>query len=255
LAERIGDALCHQAPASVVFIDKQDAPGVAARVLLVFPRDHVERLLADVLGLIGHALEAAGNRHERGQRLERDFVFLPELEKFSIDDALETIGFLFHRAEAAGQVGILREIRLHRVPEHGDGQTGDLPVTVERKRAVEIAYLEDLPRDALGVIAHALDFLVDLDRDVSKAEMLRHRLLAHDEFEAKPVDLLLQRVNALVAQDDRVGHLPVALDQAAQAGVECACRQPRHLVYLASDAIQVALQGLFVVGWHIVDAT
>ena len=77
----------------------------------------------------------------------------------------------------------------------------------------EARQAQDLAGDALGVVAHALELEVDLDRAVGEPQGQAHRLLPHQELEAQPVDLLLLLVDVLVAQDDRVGLLAVAFLQ------------------------------------------
>ena len=80
--------------------------------------------------------------------------------------------------------------------------------------------------------------------------MAGHRLLAQQELDAEAVDLLLQLVDALVPQDDRVGQLQAPLLQGLEAVAECPVREVAHLGHLAPDAVDVPLEGLFVVSGH-----
>ena len=89
-------------------------------------------------------------------------------------------------------------------------------ISTSRSRSVSgglgmLAEAQDLARDALGVVAHALELEVDLDRAVGEAQVQAHRLLPHQELQAQPVDLFFLLVDVLVAQDDGVGLLAVAL--------------------------------------------
>jgi len=111
-----------------------------------------------------------------------------------------------------GALGVLGDEGLDRVVEHGYGEGGHLddPVANRLRHRGQAAQAQDVPGDALGVVAHPLELEVDLDRAVGEAEVDAHGLLPHEELEAEPVDRLLLLVDVLVAQDDRVGLLAAA---------------------------------------------
>ena len=104
-----------------------------------------------------------------------------------------------------------------RVVEHRDGDVGHLDEAPAERlgRLGQVAQAEDLPGDALGVVADPLQLEVDLDGAVGEAEVDADGLLPHEELEAEPVDLLLLLVDELVAQDDGVGPLAVAAASAS----------------------------------------
>src|SRR6476469_7685510 len=72
---------------------------------------------------------------------------------------------------------------------------------------------QDLPRDAFGIIADSLQFLVNLDGSVREAQMNPNALMAHQELQAQAVDLRLQLVDILVSEDHRISQPPAALHQ------------------------------------------
>ena len=152
--------------------------------------------------------------------------------------------------------GPLREARVlvdectHGVVEHGDREFADLGEELVGDGGLRAAEEQDLACDALRVVPDALQLQVDLDRRVGEAEVAGHRLLAQQELDAEAVDLLLQLVDALVPQDDRVGQLQAPLLQGLEAVAECPVREVAHLGHLAPDAVDVPLEGLFVVSGH-----
>ena len=84
-AEPAGPCRSHRGAASVMFTDEKDPEDFAAFVPGIFAGRAIDRFLADVLCLIGNALESARDGHKRAQGFERNSIFLPELEKFGID--------------------------------------------------------------------------------------------------------------------------------------------------------------------------
>ena len=72
--------------------------------------------------------------------------------------------------------------------QHGDGEMGQFFKTLHRElHRLQGQQLERLARDALGVVAHAFEFEVELDRGVGKPEQTGHGLLLHDEFKTQAV--------------------------------------------------------------------
>ena len=93
-------------------------------------------------------------------------------------------------------------------------------------------------------------FTVDLDGAVGAPEVDAHRLLPDQELEAKPVDFLLFLVDVLVAQDDRVGPLPVAVLERLHTVPQRPLGEGRHLQDLLADALNVALERLLQTRGH-----
>ena len=65
--------------------------------------------------------------------------------------------------------------------------------------------------------------------------MPRHRLLPHEELEAQPVELLLELVDPIVVEDDRVGESAVLRHQRLEACRRRAFGERPHLGHLVSD--------------------
>ena len=114
--------------------------------------------------------------------------------------------------------------------------------TFRRHQFAEPAQLQSLLRNALRVIAHALEFEVDLDRRRGKPQVHPHGLLAHDKFQAQPVDLAIQRVDERVAQNDRVGELPVAGHERHDAVAQALFGVPGHLGDFCTQTVEVTLE-------------
>ena len=247
LAERPADRFGHHAAARVVLVDEEHPEHLAPRVLDVLARAHVEHFLADALRLIGDALEAVHDGLKRGEGLERNALLRAQALELGVELEPQPIDLLLGVHRAPRERGVLAHERFHGAVEHRDGDAGDLAKALDRNGHVGRAKHEDLARHALGVVADALELRVDLDGDVREAQRPRDRLLAHDELEAEPVDFLLELVDALVANDDRVRELAILVSQGCQAAFERAAAQAAHLANLATDPIHVALKCLFEV--------
>jgi glutamine phosphoribosylpyrophosphate amidotransferase len=71
---------------------------------------------------------------------------------------------------------------------------------------------------------------------------LRKPLEGKYEFQTQSVDFLLQLIDLLIPQDDRISQSPVARAHRFQAITQGAFRQPAHLLDLRANAIDLALQ-------------
>ncbi len=246
--EGVADRLGHLAAAGVVLVDEQQPVDVAARVLVVFAGAHVEHLLADALGLIPHPLEAVDDGHQGGQRLQGNPPLLLHADEVGVELVPLAIDQLLGLHGPPGQGGVLGEEGLDGGMQHRDGPPGQLAVAFGGQGELERAEDDHLAGDALGVVTDPLELGVDLDGGVGEAQRAGHRLLAHDELQAEPIDLLLQLVDTLVAHDHRIGGLAVAFGEGPHRGLQGSFGQAAHLSDLRADAFDVALEGLFVVG-------
>ena len=248
LTQRIADGLGHLAAAGVVLVHEQQPEHVAAVVLEVLPRAHVEDFLADRLGLIAHPLEAVDDGHQRRQRLERQLALSLQADQLGRQLVAQAIDVLLGLHRLLGQRHVLVDEGLDRGVQHRDGPAGDVRELLLGELVLDGGQHQDLPGHALGVVPDPLQLGVDLHRRVGEPQRAGHRLLADDELQAQPVELLLQLVDALVAHDHRIGELPVVLRQRFHAAFQRALGQIGHLPDLRPDALDVPLQGLFVVG-------
>ena len=234
----------------IAVVYEDHAPCLSAELARVVAGDHVDHVLADVRGLVGHALEASRDGHQRRERLERDEVFRAQLEELIVDDIPQRIHLVFAPKHVARERLIAGDESLHRVAQHRDAEAGDLLEPLDGNLRAELCQLEDLPRDTFRVIADALQLQRDADGDVGKAQAARDGLLADEKFQAEPIEFLLQFINAPVAQNHRVRKLPVARGEGLDARLQCTFRKPRHLGDLVLDAINVVLERVFVVRGH-----
>ncbi len=145
---------------------------------------------------------------------------------------------------------MLIDKRLHRLLQHGNGKIGNGDELFVRRLRFQRADLQNLPRDALGIITDALQFEIDFDRRVGKAQMSAGWLLADEELEAKPIDLLLQLIDVLVAQDDGIGQLAVAPGERAQRIAQSRLRALGHFHHFRLNDFSVAQETFFVVRGH-----
>ena len=82
-----------------------------------------------------------------------------------------------------------------------DAELRSAEEALKNLKAIHQSELQRLPRDALRVVADALQFQRHADGDVGKAQAARDGLLADEEFQAQPIQFLLQFINPPVAQD------------------------------------------------------
>lgn len=185
------------------------------------------------------------DHHQRIERFEGDLVFPAELHQVGVEPALERVHPFLGRAGPAGEVGVLRDKRLHRVVQHGDGKVGDLGVALDGDGHVGGGEFQHLAGDALGVVADAFQFEIDADGGVGQAQRAGDRLLADDEFQAEPVHFLLQFVDALVAENDGIGEHAVFLRERLHAVAQRAFAEGGHFADLAANVVDVPLQTFF----------
>ena len=209
-----------------------------------FSSAHVEHLLAQVLRLVGHALEAARNGHQRVQGGRRELALPVEVPQFNVDGAAQSIPLFLGRHRPPRQIGVLLQEGPDCVSQHCDGQVAEFDEFDVRWGGVQRAHRQHLAGDALGVIANALQFLVDLDGREDEPQLAGDRLVAHQELQAQLIEFGFPLIEILIPQDYRIGQLPVPLRQGAQASSERALTQTRHLGDFVADEIHIPLQGL-----------
>src|SRR5687768_7785621 len=104
---------------------------------------------------------------------------------------------------------------------------------------------QDLAGDAFGIIANSLELGIDLYGRVNEAQMTRYRLLTDDEFKAEAINLFFKFVDGTVAQNDGVSELTIGFRQGFQASGEGLFAAPGHLLNIAANHVDVALQAGF----------
>ena len=245
LAQGGGDAFGHLAQTRVVEVEEQDAESVGSLVLGKLSGAHVEDFFAQVLGLVGHALEAARDGHERGQGRGGELVPAAEFRQFGVDAVAQRVGLLLHHHRPRRLIGVLLQEGFDGFPEHADGELAEFDKQGGGRLGLQSTDRQHLAGDAFSVIADALQLLVDLDGREDEPQMAGHRLVADEELQAQPVKVGFQLVDILVPQDHAVGQLPVALHQRLQARVQCALAQYGHLLDLGSHETNVPLERFF----------
>ena len=126
--------------------------------------------------------------------------------------------------------------------KHANGQLAEFNEQGVRWLGLQFADGEDLAGDAFRVIANPFQLLVDLDRGEDESQVARDRLVPHQEFQAQPVQFGLPFVEILVAQDDAVSQLPVALHQRLQARPQSTLAQPGHLADFGPNEVRIPLK-------------
>src|SRR6185503_12345631 len=104
---------------------------------------------------------------------------------------------------------------------------------LDRKRQDYRRELQDLSRDAFGVIADAFEFEVDSHGGVCETQRAGHRLLANEEFQTESVQLLFQLVDMLVSENDRKRKRAVFCLQCFQTVAQRPVRATGHFTDLA----------------------
>jgi hypothetical protein len=116
------------------------------------------------------------------------------------------------------------------------------PAAIEGQRAAG---------DGLRVVADAFQLRADLHGRIGEAEVAGGGLLPDHELEAEPVQLLLQLVDVLVAEDDEIRRLPLRRDEGVQRARDRALALLRHLAHLGADHVHVVLQARFELTRHL----
>ena len=102
--------------------------------------------------------------------------------------------------------------------------------------------------DALGgVVADALEIVRDLHRHGDQPQVDGDRLAGREHADRELIDLLLERIDRIVALDDLVGEVDIAGDQRLDAAADLVLDQAAHLEDLArqvGDFLIVGFDGV-----------
>jgi len=102
--------------------------------------------------------------------------------------------------------------------QHFYRELADFDKAVERNFAFFRADKQHLACDALRIIADAIQFGVDLDGCINRAQVSGDWLLADEEFQTRAVKFFFDLVDAVVVHNDRIEQLPVVFPQGLEAG-------------------------------------
>ena len=134
-----------------------------------------------------------------------------------------------------GKLRLAWEYFVPRRTESGDESLANF---VRRRFGAEA--LDRLVQPLVGLTLVKAD--VDLKSALRDESVVNYRQTVQSAFK--------DTHDALVPQDDRVGQLQAPLLQGLEAVAECPVREVAHLGHLAPDAVDVPLEGLFVVSGH-----
>ena len=179
------------------------------------------------------------------ERRRRELVPPAQLHQLRVDAVAQHVRLLLHHHRPLRQIGILLQESLHGLSQHADGQLAELDENGVRRLGFQPADGEHLAGDAFRIIPDPLQLLVDLDGGEDEPQMAGDRLVAHQEFQAQPVQFGLPFVNMLIAQDDAVSQLPAPLHQRLQARFQRPPAKPGHLGDLGPNRVDIPLQRFF----------
>ena len=156
------------------------------------PEDHV---FGDVGGVVGGALEVAGDDDGAEGLAAEDGVLLHDGDEFGLDGAVEVVDLVVEFEDRLGQLGVGFEQRLDGAAHHDAdlfAHVGD----VDRKRdGREVAQAFGALGDVVCLVADALEVAVDFDDGEDEAEVDGHGLLLGEEVVGHLVDVALGGVD------------------------------------------------------------
>src|SRR5688572_23747639 len=216
---------------------------VERQVADVLAVNHVDRELADILGVIADTLECAHHPHDFQRAPDRARILHHESDVL----ALDRLVFLVDLAVAARHLERLVRLEAGKgmqciVHHFGDqlAQVADLAVIVGRlfhgrEACRDVADLLNLVTDALEV----RDRLDDRDHH---AQVRRSRLAGRDDAAALLVDLDLHLVDAVVVPRHFLAERAVAIDQRLDRELELLLDEAAHLHHARADTFHVLVE-------------
>ena len=228
--------------AIVALIDEQDSEGLRRFGLAGGGEDG---LLADVLGLVGDALEAVQDDEQSvqlGQRAALDLAFVQQVgEQLAHHRPLR----LGEPERAAREVGAAFAKRLERaMQEVAPVRRHQLEVAEQRLRW-RTRELQRLTTDGGGVVADALELEIDAQHRRNEPQMARRGQVSRDKGVAARVDVADQPVDPVVAEDRAGGEHAVAVHDhplgAAQRLLDVGADREDALLEVGEVALQAFL--------------
>ena len=204
----------------------------------VFRRHDEDHVFGDVRGVVTDALEVAGDEDKVEGWLDRRRILQHEGQQFPEDLRLQIIEAIIFVQHLLGEDDVAADERIEGIAQHGLGDTRhsrDVDQLLHRRvRRVAARRLRDVHRQ----IADAFEVRVDLDRGDDRPQVGRHRLEQCQQREATVVDLDVQLVDRLVADQGAVERVGVVITSAAMT-----------LNPLTTAALAMLLLGEQM-GWH-----
>lgn len=243
-----GDGLGEVAEAGVGIVHEEDAEGVGMGVAEELAGAEEDDLLADVLGLVGDAFEAAGDGEEGGEAGDGELSGALPVEEAVTDLVAELVGGILDGDGLAGEGFVFVAIGLEGPLEHVDGEGGLFGEGGEFGGRIEAMDAEGLAGDAFGAIADPFEFADDAEGGVDEAEGAAGGLVADEEFETEAFAIGLVLIEETVAEDDGTGLGDVAVEEGIAGAFDGTDGHGAHEGDVGAQAVHRLLEVEFEVG-------
>jgi hypothetical protein len=212
-----------------------------------FATHRVDRILRDVAGAVGDALEAIEHAEEREARGEIGLVAI-DVRQLVEEIVVQRVhgSFLIERPLRALEV--LFEERGGRFLDHRDCQGPHLEHAVGGRELLDRDQSDRASGDRVRVVAHPFELGVHLGCRDHEPQLPRDRHVPDEELLAETVDVPLEYVDPVVAEDDAVGEPTIAGLERLDGILQRADDQPRHLLELVADLLEIPRDDFFEEG-------
>ena len=194
--------------------------------------------------MVADPLDIAGDEQQLGGAADRGGAFHHVADQAAEQRIVEGIDAGITLDHRAGQNRITRGVGGQYIVHHAAGQLGHRRDQRQRLEALAVFDLVGALGDILGVVANPLDHPGDLQRRNHFAKIVGHRGPQRDDPDRQLVNLGLQRVDPLVAGDDRPRHLGIAAHQRIHRFGQRQLGQPAHFGHQPAQAGDIVVKGL-----------
>ena len=208
--------------------------------------DHEDDHFRDIRRVVGHALEVFRNRADFNRATHGVRVLDHESDDFAEDLAVELIDLFVILADLESEARVLAHESVQAFAGHSLGDTG-------HARDIDIGFelwlLVKLQGSLAGVNGHVADpFEIggDFQTRRDEAQILSCRLMQGEQTNAQIVDFHVQTIYFVVALDDDLRQLGIAVDQRFYSFLDLILDQPAHIENLLMELFQVFF--VFLVG-------
>ena len=219
----------------------------------VFGGSGVNRVFADVSGMIADAFEVTRDKHQIDVAAQLLGITCHAIDQLSAHLRVHFIKRVILRNNGAGGLRILAHISIHAVAEHRHGMFDHW---VQQKNLRQRGMLVQFARftgNVGGLIGHSLEIGAQFHRRDDATQIGRDRLKTQQQFNPFLINLLFQLIDLLVIGDGDRGDLVVPFHQTFERAIEAALGLARHRHDVVAEVFECVLecsQSVFVFAEH-----
>ena len=217
----------------------------------VLALDDVDDVFGDVGGVVADAFEVFGDEDQFEGREDDAGVAHHVGEEFAEDLVAVVVDLVVHGENFLGQLDVAADDGVEGVADHF---FGDFAHAREIDVGFHARVAQDADaglRDVDGLVADALEIVVDARDGEDEAEIDGHQLMEREELDDAVVDFELELVDGVFFVEDALGELFVGVEDGVDGLVDGALGEAAHPEQAFFDFVQI----FFEVAFHLILAS